>query len=79
MRITELVTDFRNILHRIAAIHAQPSREEYNEDGFVLLRQSQAEAKAIVSQPFDQAARGRGTEEHHKVQLKRFVNSARTS
>lgn len=71
MRITELMADFRNILHRIAAIRAQPSREEYNEEGFVLLRQSQAEAKAILSQPFEQASRGRGTEEHHKVQLKR--------
>jgi hypothetical protein len=72
MRISEIMNDFRNIQVRIAAINAQPSREEFNEDGFVLLRQSQAEAKALLSQPFEQSARGRGTEEHHKVQLKRY-------
>jgi hypothetical protein len=72
MRISEIMNDFRNIQVRIAAINAQPSREEFNEDGYVLLRQSQAEAKALLSQPFEQVARGRGTEEHHKVQLKRY-------
>jgi hypothetical protein len=72
MRVTEIMNDFRNIQVRIAAINAQPSREEFNEDGFVLLRQSQAEAKALLDQPFEQSSRGRGTEEHHKVQLKRY-------
>jgi hypothetical protein len=72
MRISEIMNDFRNIQVRIAAINAQPSREEFNEEGFVLLRQSQAEAKALLTQPFEQSARGRGTEEHHKVQLKRY-------
>ena len=72
MRVTEIMNDFRNIQVRIAAINAQPSREEFNEEGFVLLRQSQAEAKALLNQPFEQSSRGRGTEEHHKVQLKRY-------
>lgn len=72
MRVTEIMNDFRNIQVRIAAINAQPSREEYNEEGFVLLRQSQCEAKALLNQPFEQSNRGRGTEEHHKVQLKRY-------
>lgn len=67
------MTDFRNIQHRIAAIRCMPSREEFNEDGFVLLRQTQSEAKALLSQPFEQTARGRGTEEQHKVQLRRLV------
>ena len=71
LRVGEIINDFREIQHRIAAIQAQPSREEFNEDGFVLLRQVQAEAKALLSQPFQPSARGRGTEEHHKVQLKR--------
>jgi hypothetical protein len=71
LRIGEIINDFREIQHRIAAIQAQPSREEFNEDGFVLLRQVQAEAKALLSMPFQPSARGRGTEEHHKVQLKR--------
>ena len=72
MRVTEIMNDFRNIQVRIAAFNAQPSREEFNEEGFVLLRQSQAEAKALLNQPFEQSSRGRGTEEHHKVQLKRY-------
>ncbi|KAM0705495.1 hypothetical protein Q7P35_006854 [Cladosporium inversicolor] len=76
MRVTEIMNDFRNIQVRIAAINAQPSREEFNEDGFVLLRQSQGEAKALLNQPFEQSARGRGTEEHHKVQLKRIIIDA---
>jgi hypothetical protein len=66
------MNDFRNIQFRIAVINAQPSREEFNEEGFVLLRQSQAEAKALLTQPFEPSARGRGTDEHHKVQLKRY-------
>lgn len=72
MRVTEIMNDFRNIQVRIAAINAQPSREEFNEEGFVLLRRIQSEAKALLNQPFEQSARGRGTEEHHKVQLKRY-------
>lgn len=65
------MADFRNIQHRIAAIRCLPSREEFNEDGFVLLRQTQAEAKAILSQPFEQSPRGKATEEQHKAQLRR--------
>lgn len=74
MRIGEIMNDFRNIQHRIAAIRALPTKEEFNEDGFVLLRQSQSEAKALLSQPFEQTPRGKSTEEQHKVQLKRYVS-----
>lgn len=65
------MTDFRNIQHRIAAIRVLPTEEEFNEDGFVLLRQSQAQAKALLNQPFEQTGRGRGTEEQQKAQLQR--------
>lgn len=71
MRVGEIMADFRNIQHRIAAIRVIPTREEFNEVGFVLLRQSQSQAKALLNQPFEQTGRARGTEEQHKAQLQR--------
>ena len=71
MRIAEIMTDFRNIQTYIAAIRANPSAEEYNEEGFVVLRRCVAQAQALLAQPF-QTNGSRGDGEQVKAQLKRY-------
>lgn len=72
MRISEIMTDFRNLQNYIASIRAAPSAEEYNEDGFVLLRRCESEARLLLQQDFNMASPGqRGDEEQQKMQLRR--------
>jgi len=74
MRITEIMTDFRNLQNYIASIRAAPSAEEYNEEGFVLLRHCEAEAKTLLQQGFNMASSGqRADDEQQKLQLRRCV------
>lgn len=78
MRIAEIMGDFRNIQHYIASIRARPSNEEYNEEGFVLLRRCVAEAQALLAQPFQTASsnNGKGGEQEKRGELRRYVESA---
>jgi hypothetical protein len=71
MRVQEIMTDFRTIQSYIAAIRANPSAEEYNEDGFVVLRRCVAEAQALLAQPFNVQNGTGGDEEANRVQLRR--------
>lgn len=71
MRIGEIMTDFRNIQNYIASIRANPSAEEYNEDGYLILRQCVSEAQALLPQPFQTTSTTRGDEEQDKIQLRR--------
>lgn len=71
MRVSEIMTDFRNIQDYIASIRASPSAEEYNEDGYVLLRRCVAEAQVLLSLPFTAPTYNRGDEEQIKSQLRR--------
>ncbi len=71
MRVQEIMLDFRTIQGYIAAIRANPSAEEYNEDGFVVLRRCVAEAQALLAQPFNIQNGSIGDEEANKVQLRR--------
>lgn len=74
MRIAEILSDFRNLQHFIAGIRANPSAEEYYEQGYVVLRQCAAEAQALLAQPFDShALEPDGDEEEEKAQLKQYV------
>jgi len=71
MRVAEIITDYRNILNYIAAIRASPSAEEYNEEGYLVLRRCVAEAQALSSQPF-QTQNGKGDEDLDKMHLRRY-------
>lgn len=73
MRITEIMTDFRNLQNYIASIRAAPSAEEYNEDGFVLLRHCEAEAKSLLDQGFQMSGAQSKDEEQQKAQLRRYA------
>ncbi|KAK4963417.1 hypothetical protein LTR10_001046 [Elasticomyces elasticus] len=76
MRVSELMNDYKNIQNYIAAIRASPSAEEYNEEGYVVLRRCVAEAQALLSQPFETFSTKRGDEEHDKMHLRRVVVDA---
>ena len=71
MRVAEIMQDFRNIQSYIAGIHTNPSAEEYNEEGFVVLRRCVAEAQALLVQPFAAQNGNRGNDEQDKTNLRR--------
>ncbi|TKA63957.1 hypothetical protein B0A55_09505 [Friedmanniomyces simplex] len=72
MRVAEIMNDYRNIQNFMAAIRASPSAEEYNEEGYLVLRRCVAEAQALLAQPFQTLNTGRGDEEHDKMHLRRY-------
>lgn len=73
MRIAEILSDFRHLQHYIANIRANPSAEDYYEEGYCVLRQCAAEAQALLAQPFDcQGPEPDGDCEQEKAQLQRY-------
>ncbi len=72
MRVAEIMNDYRNIHAFLAAIRASPTAEEYNEEGYLVLRRCVAEAQALLAQPFQALNTGRGDEEHDKMHLRRY-------
>ncbi|KAK3071487.1 hypothetical protein LTR53_008532 [Teratosphaeriaceae sp. CCFEE 6253] len=70
------MADYRNIQAYIAAIRASPSAEEYNEEGYLVLRRCVAEAQALLAQPFQTLQTGKGDEEHDKMHLRRIIADA---
>ena len=74
MRVGEIVADFRSLQNYIAAVRVNPSAEESNEEGYVLLRAYVNEAQALLSQPFrTQNGTGRD-EEQNKEHLRRYLS-----
>ncbi|MCJ1445774.1 MAG: hypothetical protein MMC23_006279 [Stictis urceolatum] len=56
MRIAEVMNEFRTIQHRIASLEATPPASEYQELGYSILRECQAQAQAVLSAQFDSGA-----------------------
>ncbi|KAK5161432.1 hypothetical protein LTS14_001228 [Recurvomyces mirabilis] len=73
MRIAEIIGDYRNIQTYIAAIRASPSAEEYNEEGYLVLRRCVAAAQALLAQPFQTTSSSRGDDEQDKIHLRSFT------
>ncbi len=71
MRVAEIINDYRNIQNYIASIRANPSAEEYDEEGYVLLRRSVAQAQTLLAQPFNAQHATKGDDEQIKSQLRR--------
>ena len=71
MRIAEIMDDFSNLLNYLAAIRASPSAEEYEEEGYLVLRRCAAESQALLLQPFQAQGVGRRDEEQNKLHLRR--------
>lgn len=75
LRISEIMTDFRNLQHYIAQIDVQPSNEEYWLEGYVLLRGCIEHAQAVLAAPYaaDATATKSGSAEKEKKQLQAYV------
>jgi hypothetical protein len=72
MRVREIMEDFQRLQTYIASIRANPSAEEYNEEGFVVLRRCVADAQVLLAQHPFQVQNGTGLDEdQNKVQLRR--------
>ena len=63
--------DFRNLLNYLSAIRASPSAEEYDEEGYLVLRRCAAESQALLLQPFQAQTGGRRDDEQDKQHLRR--------
>jgi len=75
MRVAEILNDYRSVQNYIAAIRASPSAEEYNEDGFVILRQCVVQAQQLLAQPFNTET-GSADAEQIKADLRRIIADA---
>lgn len=75
IRVAEIMSDFRDIQHYLVSIRANPSAQEYYEEGYAVLRQCASEAHALLGQPFDMQAPGpQGSEEQGMIQLRQSVH-----
>jgi len=64
------MTDFRTLVHHLAALRVTPTPEEYYLDGYSMLRECMNEAQTILQTPFSgNAATGTGNLEYEKRQL----------
>lgn len=79
MRIAEIIGDYREIQNHIASMRANPSAQEYNEECYVVLRDSVIQAQSLLAQPFQPASPGAkgGDDEAVKMQLRQYVEQRR--
>lgn len=74
MRVAEIVNDYRTLLLHISQQNVEASQEEYWEDGFVVLRESQASAQTLLSANYQACPiTGQGNVETEKAELQRYI------
>nr|POE56297.1 hypothetical protein CFP56_50841 [Quercus suber] len=73
MRIAEIMADYHNIQNYIASVRTNPSAEEYNEDGYAVLRRCVSESQRLLAQPFHATGDIRG---EHRAQLRQVLTDA---
>ncbi|EGP92559.1 uncharacterized protein MYCGRDRAFT_35238, partial [Zymoseptoria tritici IPO323] len=71
IRIAELMKDFHDIQKQLADVALPSAAETSTEEGFALMRQCKAQARALLRQPFEQNGKPSKDEEKIKMQLKR--------
>ncbi|KAL8726306.1 MAG: hypothetical protein Q9181_006105 [Wetmoreana brouardii] len=78
LRVTEIMTDYQGLLRRIAEYAPNPPPEDYYEQGYEVLRQCRAEARAVlvVPYPVDLSHMPNGSEEQEKSHLQRIIVDA---
>ncbi|KAF2743724.1 hypothetical protein M011DRAFT_480467 [Sporormia fimetaria CBS 119925] len=77
IRITEIMTDFRNLQYYLSQLRATPTAEEYYLEGFVLLRNCTTEAQTILAKPFAAApSSSADTPDKQREQLKGIIADA---
>ncbi|SMY19096.1 unnamed protein product [Zymoseptoria tritici ST99CH_1A5] len=76
IRIAELMKDFHDIQKHLADVALPSAAETSTEEGFALMRQCKAQARALLRQPFEQNGKPSKDEEKIKMQLKRIIVDA---
>ncbi|KAI9699694.1 MAG: hypothetical protein M1836_002728 [Candelina mexicana] len=78
LRVTELINDYRNLQHYVVQCRANPTLDDYYEQGYAVLRQCEGEAQALLLTNF--AGSGSqstsGDPEQEKAQLQRILLDA---
>ncbi|KAI9715505.1 MAG: hypothetical protein M1828_000812 [Chrysothrix sp. TS-e1954] len=78
LRVAEIVQDFRDLQSMISQIDAHPTADEYDEEGFVVLRGCLAEGHAILTTPFSPSGTPDGDPEQEKSNLQYIIHDAST-
>jgi hypothetical protein len=74
MRVAEIINDYRTLLLHISQQQVEASQEEYWEDGFVVLRESQASAQTLMAANYQPCpVTGQGNVETEKAELQRYT------
>jgi hypothetical protein len=74
MRVAEIINDYRTLLLHISQQQVEASQEEYWEDGFVVLRESQASAQTLMAANYQpRPVTGQGNAETEKAELQRYT------
>ena len=72
MRVAEVMNDFRTLQHLITQLEANPSADDYYEEGYQILRQCHTEAQAVLNSQYDtgalQASGSVGEQEKRQLQ-----------
>lgn len=74
MRVAELVNDYRTLMLHISQQNIASRPEEYNEQGFVVVRDCQAAAQRLMAANYFPApVVGHNSAETEKAELQRYV------
>lgn len=77
IRITEIVSDFRNLQYYLSQLRANPTAEEYYLEGYSLLRECTTEGRSILATPFSATSGAAGGDpEREKQQLRTIIVDA---
>jgi hypothetical protein len=69
IRVAELIDDFHKVQTQIASVSFPSDADSSNEEGFTLMRQCRAQARALLSQPFQTNGTSCDDEEEKKKHL----------
>ncbi|KAJ5749059.1 uncharacterized protein N7511_010755 [Penicillium nucicola] len=73
MRVAEIINDYRTLLLHISQQRMEVCSGEYNEEGYVVLRESLASAQALTSANYQPCpVTGQGNAETEKAELQRY-------
>lgn len=74
MRVAELMNDYRTLLLHISQQEVTVLPEDYNEEGFAVLRECHAAAQILLSANYHPCpVSGHGNAETEKAELQRWV------
>ncbi|KAJ5293908.1 hypothetical protein PENANT_c009G00221 [Penicillium antarcticum] len=74
MRVAEIINDYRTLLLHISQQRMEVCQAEYNEEGYVVLRESLASAQNLASANYQPCpVTGQGNVETEKAELRRVI------